>query len=233
MNFYYLKSFRPGSQNFFASPRRMSSHERPPASCDITDADSGSLHTSQNETVVPDVERQEENNPASVDRAHLQPPYTNIVSNSPIKSICFVCLNRGKNGHYAIRVPFLIDVTRPIESANLFRRLKHLPREHIEVQIRLQRENIEANTHIPIVPLTTIEPDRYSNSIIRYLYSLFWMHWNRFAFYQRTGLWDKVTEGNTAIFRRINAACFYYQGWWKRWLPLYGVKSVQAVKVRK
>jgi hypothetical protein len=49
-----------------------------------------------------------------------------------------------------------------------------------------------------------------------------------------TGFWNSEKfESDAAIYQRINEACFYYKGWWKRWLPFYGVKSVQKVKVRK
>jgi hypothetical protein len=187
----------------------MSSSEVAPESRDITDADRSSLSPSHvNETAAPDAERQEVKGHPSVDRADLQPPYVDINTDALIRSICFVCLNQGKTGHYAIRVPCL-------------RR----------VDVRWKSKEVEKKAKAITVPLTKIKPDPSSSSIMLYLYTYFRMRWDRFIFYQRTGFREEVKEDDAAIFRRINVACFYYHGWWKRWLPFYVVQRVEVVWV--
>lgn len=42
---------------------------------------------------------------------------------------------------------------------------------------------------------------------------------------------ESVRESDTAIFERLNWACFKYQGVWKQWIPFYGITKVREVTV--
>jgi len=50
--------------------------------------------------------------------------------------------------------------------------------------------------------------------------------------YDKTMPWDNACESDSDIFRRLVDTCYQYLGWWKRWLPYYGVTEVIEVNVR-
>jgi len=43
---------------------------------------------------------------------------------------------------------------------------------------------------------------------------------------------ENACESDATIYRRLNDACFRYQGKWKKWIPFYGVVDVREVKVK-
>lgn len=50
--------------------------------------------------------------------------------------------------------------------------------------------------------------------------------------YEMTEPWDNACESDSDIFRRLVDTCYQYLGWWKRWLPYYGITEVREVNVR-
>lgn len=46
-----------------------------------------------------------------------------------------------------------------------------------------------------------------------------------------TILWKLACESDTEIYHRLVDTCYEYMGWWKRWVPYYGVTDVAEVEV--
>jgi len=51
------------------------------------------------------------------------------------------------------------------------------------------------------------------------------------ATFERVCLEVGPEESDEAIFRRLTATCYEYQGAWKKWLPFYGITGVEEVYV--
>jgi hypothetical protein len=50
--------------------------------------------------------------------------------------------------------------------------------------------------------------------------------------YEKMMPWDNACELDSDIYRRLVDTCYQYLGWWKRWLPYYGITEVLEVNVR-
>lgn len=50
--------------------------------------------------------------------------------------------------------------------------------------------------------------------------------------YEKTMPWDNAYESDSDIYRRLVYTCYKHLGWWKRWLPYYGITEVLEVNVR-
>lgn len=50
--------------------------------------------------------------------------------------------------------------------------------------------------------------------------------------YEKMMPWDNACESDNDIYWRLVDACYQYLGWWKRWLPYYGITEVLEVNVR-
>jgi hypothetical protein len=50
--------------------------------------------------------------------------------------------------------------------------------------------------------------------------------------YEKMMPWDNACESDSDIYRRLVDTCYQYLGWWKRWLPYYGITEVLEVNVR-
>jgi hypothetical protein len=44
--------------------------------------------------------------------------------------------------------------------------------------------------------------------------------------------WDSACESDSDIYQRLVDTCYQHLGWWKRWLPYYGITKVLEVNVR-
>lgn len=55
---------------------------------------------------------------------------------------------------------------------------------------------------------------------------------DRKPIYENMEPWDNACESDSDIFRRLVDTCYQYMGWWKRWLPYYGITEVREVNVR-
>jgi len=49
--------------------------------------------------------------------------------------------------------------------------------------------------------------------------------------YEKIMPWDNACESDIDIYRRLVDTCYQYLGWWKRWLPYYGITEVLEVNV--
>lgn len=49
--------------------------------------------------------------------------------------------------------------------------------------------------------------------------------------YEEIMPWHKACESDADIYQRLLDTCYQHLGWWKRWLPYYGVTKVQEVNV--
>ncbi|KAK4194497.1 hypothetical protein QBC40DRAFT_344098 [Triangularia verruculosa] len=47
--------------------------------------------------------------------------------------------------------------------------------------------------------------------------------------YEKTMPWDSACESDNDIYRRLVDTCYQHLGWWKRWLPYYGITEVLEV----
>ncbi|VUC27246.1 unnamed protein product [Clonostachys rosea] len=47
--------------------------------------------------------------------------------------------------------------------------------------------------------------------------------------YEKMMPWESACESDSDIYRRLTDTCYQYLGWWKRWLPYYGVTEVLEV----
>jgi hypothetical protein len=49
--------------------------------------------------------------------------------------------------------------------------------------------------------------------------------------YEGTMPWNRGCESDEDIYRRLIDTCYQHLGWWKRWLPYYGITEVLEVNV--
>ncbi|KAI1026567.1 hypothetical protein LB503_013367 [Fusarium chuoi] len=47
--------------------------------------------------------------------------------------------------------------------------------------------------------------------------------------YEATMPWDSACESDDEIYRRLIDTCYQHLGWWKRWLPYFGITEVLEV----
>lgn len=149
---------------------------------------------------APDLEQQREKSPEtlSVDISDLQPPYPSSSIDSWRGHCCFVCLNGGHTGHYAIKVPCL----KPLH-----------PAQSRRMQMSASGRYQYLEPHYPVVHFKkTWESDPaicYSlNNAYRYCKG----QWQKWLFYIRTGSGEKEREDDTAIYYRIKMLASIIRG---------------------
>lgn len=49
--------------------------------------------------------------------------------------------------------------------------------------------------------------------------------------YEKTIPWNNACESDEEIYRRLIDTCYQHLGWWKRWLPCFGITKVLEVNV--
>lgn len=49
--------------------------------------------------------------------------------------------------------------------------------------------------------------------------------------YEDTMPWENACESDEDIYCRLRDTCYRHLGWWKRWLPYYGITNVLEVNV--
>ena len=54
----------------------------------------------------------------------------------------------------------------------------------------------------------------------------------RIMMYEKIMPWNRACESDSDIYRRLVDTSYQYLGWWKRWLPYYGINEVLEVNVR-